>query len=98
LTIHLLIYGAVTFLVDILFLFAMPDFPAKAWFSNAEEKKRATIRLAPNQTDIEPREVHRKRVNLVFNTDRTPEVSARADIGGFSEFRVLHNLAVSPWL
>ena len=54
-----LIYGAFTFLFGILFFFAMPDSPSTAWFFNAEERKLAAIRLAPNQTGIESRKVRR---------------------------------------
>jgi MFS family permease len=54
-----LIYGAFTFLFGMVFFFAMPDSPSTAWFFNAEEKKLAAIRLAPNQTGIESRKVRR---------------------------------------
>jgi len=54
-----LIYGAFTFLFGILFFFAMPDSPSTAWFFNAEEKRLAVIRLAPNQTGIESQKVSR---------------------------------------
>ncbi|KAF2627095.1 allantoate permease [Macroventuria anomochaeta] len=50
-----LIYGAFNLLLGILFFFAMPESPAKAWFFNAEEKRLAAIRLAPTQTGIESR-------------------------------------------
>lgn len=66
-----LIYGAFTFLFGILFFFAMPDSPSTAWFFNAEEKKLAAIRLAPNQTGIESRKVWRPlkaKQRMLMNT------------------------------
>ncbi|KAF3050836.1 hypothetical protein E8E11_007660 [Didymella keratinophila] len=56
-----LIYGAFTFLFGILFFFAMPDSPSTAWFFNADEKKLAAIRLAPNQTGIESRKKFQRK-------------------------------------
>ncbi|KAL2848519.1 major facilitator superfamily domain-containing protein [Aspergillus pseudoustus] len=47
-----LIYGAVTMLVGIVVILALPDSPATAWFFSAEEKKIAMLRVTENQTGL----------------------------------------------
>ncbi|KAF3000931.1 hypothetical protein E8E13_008746 [Curvularia kusanoi] len=66
-----LIYGAFTFLFGMLFFFAMPDSPSKAWFFNAEERRLAAIRLAPNQTGIESRKKFQPK--QIFEALRDPK-------------------------
>lgn len=57
----------------------MPDSPDKAWFFNAEEKKLAAIRLAPNQTGVESRKVCSQGQYIAQDANKISEIPTKSD-------------------